>query len=268
MVHALKTSADKLVGSSNDLAVSLCLLLLVLSFSSSAQILNVEKSRFRSDTARWVGVADLLMNIRQQETATFSSRLRINFAWITQRDYFIAIGDYNRARAEGVDVVQDGYLHLRVGLFRKRFLSPEVFYQIQQNEIRGMQRRNLIGGGIVMRLVRSESVLFSVGISSMYEAENWNFEEDIARTRLWKNSDYLSLHWTINEVLDLNTIVYYQAGYDRFFQPRVSGETNLNIRISNRFRFTSSFVGFYDRRPPVDVLKWTYTFKNGIGFAF
>lgn len=248
---------------------SLTLALVFCSFYLlNAQILNIEKNRFRSDTARWIGKVDLLFNFKRQEITTFSSRLKLNVARITSRDYYFVIGDYEWARAEKTNIVDDGFLHFRAGFLRKNFVSPEFYFQTQFNDIRGLQQRNLLGAGGLFRLVRKDKILLLLGISAMYEVEKWDFEGDIANNWLWKNSSYLSLHWTISSTVNLNSIIYYQARFDTFFVPRVSGETNINIRVSNRFRFVSSFNYFYDEKPPVDILKWTYTFKNGIGVVF
>ncbi|MDQ3535852.1 MAG: hypothetical protein M3421_09540, partial [Bacteroidota bacterium] len=64
---------------------------------------------------------------------------------------------------------------------------------------------------------------------------------------------------------------YYQVGYDKvvnLFRQRISGEANINVKISQKISMKTSFTSTYENHPIVPIRKFIYTLLNGIEVNF
>ncbi len=65
----------------------------------------------------------------------------------------------------------------------------------------------------------------------------------------------------VNEHFHFNIISYYQASLRSIFNPRVSLEINLNLNITKKLKFTSSFTLYYDNKPVVPIDNYVLKLK-------
>lgn len=259
----------------------LLLLLLLLSQTAFSQILNIERNRLKRDTTQyWTGQVDfnLLMHNRSarvNEPVRFTSlSTNADLAYTSVLHRYTLINQLSYSALTGNAFLRTGYSHFRTNFNWRKILSQELFAQGQYDIGRGLRERYLAGGGLRYRLLDDEKATLTFGLGIMYEQERWTYpgEENREITlRIPKNSNYLSLRWQINEMVYLNTIMYYQHGYDRQFdlwRHRFSADFNTAATISKRIRFTTSVNASYDPRPVVPVVNWVYSLQNGIRFAF
>ena len=253
---------------------------MLLGHTAYSQILNIERNRLKRDTTRyWTGQADvnLLLHNRSAKPenpvryTSFSTN--VDLAYTSLQHRYILINQVSYSALTGNAFLRTGYSHFRANLNWRQILSEELFAQGQYDIGRGLKERYLAGGGLRYRLVEDEKATLALGIGLMYEQERWEYpgEEREVTVRMPKNSNYLGLRWQINCMVHLNTIVYYQHGYDNQFDKwrhRLSSDFNMAATISKRIRFTTSFNASYDPRPVVPVVNWVYSLQNGIRFAF
>ena len=128
--------------------------------------------------------------------------------------------------------------------------------------------RFLAGNDIRFRLRYSDKITLASGIGFMYEQEGWQGEDELIETKLWKSTNYVSIQNRFSDNFELNCIVYYQARFDTFFEPRVFSDVNLNFKVSKLLSFNSKFSMIYDSAPVIPIRELFYTFTNGITIRF
>ncbi|WP_338766116.1 DUF481 domain-containing protein [Bernardetia sp. ABR2-2B] len=236
-----------------------------------AQILNIEKERQQVETndstvlrGNFIFGFDLT---RQQNTV-----LQIDnddyLLLMTPKHAHIWIGHINLIKSEGQNVISEGYFHHRTNFWRKKKFSVELFTQYQYNETRGLINRGLVGATPRLSLKTSENLDIAVGTGAMYEWEEWKLKERYVLTRFIKSTNYINFHAKFNENTELIFITYYQALFDRFFHPRISGDANFRAKISKHISFNLRFVPYYDDAPVIPIEKWNYEVTSGIGIQF
>jgi hypothetical protein len=105
-------------------------------------------------------------------------------------------------------------------------------------------------------------------VGLLYEAEDWDTPTESITTNYIKNSNYIAIFGSPGHSMHYNAILYYQARFDTYLSPRLSGEVNLNFKINKILAFTSTFNFFYDAAPEATVDQFVYKFINGLTFNF
>lgn len=254
----------------------LIVLLFLLPLFGFSQILNIERYKIEKDTTKhFMFKATAGLNIYNRSASEenpvnlFGYNVDVNAMYHPKKHAYIAIGKLDYLRINDSDFLNFGFLHTRVNFFRENNINYEVFAQYSFDNFRGLEPRMLIGGGVRKNIVKDENLSLVLGVGLLYEKERWihPVSQNIERVGFLKNSNYLSFRNTINDFLDLNTIGYYQVGYDNNisdFRHRISGITTLNTKISSRFSLTNSFEINYEDKPIVPVTKMIFAFKTGI----
>ena len=101
----------------------------------------------------------------------------------------------------------------------------------------------------------------------MYESEILNDEEKTQSDK-FKGDLYISLSYTMTEMINFTHTTYYQPDFARFREYRISSETGLELKFTNSFSFLITYSLAYDSAPPLDIPELFYSFKNGIKFSF
>ncbi|WP_051295888.1 DUF481 domain-containing protein [Eisenibacter elegans] len=249
--------------------------------SIEAQILNIEKSLIREDEENHF-FTDFSFAVRANNRSAgandpvqlFSVNGNADLAYYTPKHSFMLLNFMDYLGINDNTFLSFGYSHFRVNLLRNQFFSYEVFSQGQYDFQRGLDQRFLGGGGIRLRLIESEKLSITAGIGAMWEHERWQepYEEALVREiNMPKTSNYLRIRWQLNEQISFNTIGYYQYGLDPVFQRqrhRISNDTNLNIKLSQRLSFRCALNFAYESDPIVPITPLIYSLSNGIRFNF
>lgn len=245
------------------------------------QILNVEKSRIKDDSANYfvgkIGLSFTLHNRDEDETGTnifIGLIANTNTAYLSAKNSYILINYVNYTALGDQEASHTGYTHFRTNFSRQKKVSTETFTQYQYDLGRGLRSRWLIGAGLRIKLVENESTTFIFGPGLMYEYEDWVSPiegQESRKVDLIKSSNYVSLNKKLTDQVNLNTIAYYQTGYDdniESFRHRVSGELNLTINITQKLSLATAFNCTFEDRPVVPVNKFIYTITNGLEYIF
>lgn len=263
-------------------AANLTLLILLITFSSAlSQILNVEKSRLEEDSSKYfMGKASLGMNLNNRgvindQTITFLGiNASTDLAYFSKRHTYMFINFYNYISNNGNAFVSAGYSHFRIHFLRKKRLSYETFAQYQYDRPRGLNYRRLTGAGVRYTIYNSPAINLIIGNGIFLEQEGWQSpvqDVPLQEVIFLKSNNYFSIRYNVNENLRLNSIIYYQVGHDKgvdLFRQRLSGEANINVRISDKVSMKTTFTSTYENHPIVPVQKFLYTLLNGIEVNF
>lgn len=246
-----------------------------------AQILNVEKSRLKGDSANYfvgkIGLQFSLHNhdVDEKGTNTFIGlTFNTNTAYISKKNSYSLINYINYTALGEKEASHTGYAHFRINLSRQKPVSTELFTQYQYDIGRGLEARWLAGTGLRIKLIEDENTTFIFGPGIMYEYENWQSpleNQKFRKAKLIKSTNYLSLRKKITTFIDFNSIAYYQTGYDKImegFRHRISGEINLSINVTNKLSLATSFNCTFENRPIVPVTKFIYAITNGLEYNF
>lgn len=246
----------------------------------SSQILNIEKYRMMSDTSKSFalnGRGSLNVNNRSAEATNpvnlFGYNLALNGLYIPKKHAYILLAQKDYLRINDSPFLNFGFIHGRVNFFRKSKINYELFAQTSHDNFRGLNPRILSGGYVRINLIDNKNTDFIFGFGGFYEFEKWQHpvNDSEVNVSFIKNSNYIVFRHSFSEQLHLNTIAYYQVGYDQNignFRHRYSGNIILNSKISKHFNFFNQFDFSYEDRPIVPITKFIFTYRVGVGIDF
>lgn len=254
------------------------LLFSLISFFCSAQILNIEKLRLEKDTAqsfKFKATAGLNMYNRSaaadDPVNLFGYNLDFNSIYYPKEHAYLFLGKFDYLKINDNDFLNFGFLHGRVNFLRAKSINYETFVQYSYDNFRGLDPRWITGGAIRFRFIENDQISLVLSTGAMYEYEKWKIpnSDQFVEANFIKSTNYLSFRATINEFIDLNTVNYYQTGYDNEinqFRNRVSSTTVLNSKLTSRLSWTNTFDISYEDKPIVDITKLIFSFRTGISF--
>ncbi|MFC4871408.1 DUF481 domain-containing protein [Negadavirga shengliensis] len=253
---------------------------LVVSFSTHAQILNIERLRMEKDTAKtFMFKTTFGLNIYNRSAAAdapvnlFGYNLDINSMYYPKRHAYILVSKFDYLRINESDFLNFGFIHGRANFLRENNINYETYVQYSFDNFRGLDPRWLGGGSVRLRMIKNEKVTFILGVGGFYEWERWfhPYTEEFVEVDFVKSSNYLSLRATLNQYVDINTVSYYQTGYDASindFRHRISTSIVLNTKFTDRLSFTNSFDLGYEDKPIVPITNLIFSFKTGLSLDF
>ena len=118
----------------------------------------------------------------------------------------------------------------------------------------------------------------AVGSGLMYEHELWDYEGvDSAKIPLHpvnqvseaiKSNTYVKWEGKVSTGSTVSAVVFYQATFASFFEPRIAGSFKFTAEISRRLLFGVTFQGLYDAKPVVPIFHFYYSLSNSLLFKF
>ncbi|UII21199.1 DUF481 domain-containing protein [Fulvivirga ligni] len=262
-------------------SVFTALIFTLITASSFAQILKVDKGSIDSDSSKYfMGSVNIDFNMNNksataEENITFTGLAgAADLVYVAEKHAYILINQLNYFKSTGGPLISTGYTHFRINFLRRKKLSYETFTQVQYDDGRSMPFRFLQGAGVRIRLVKNENTKLHLGVGFMYEKENWKSlteEGNIINKNIWKTTNYIGSKFKINENVNFDLIAYYQGGYDydsEVFRHRISGDAVLNIKLTNRLAFNTSFSAQYEDKPIIPINNFVYSLTNGFKLSF
>jgi hypothetical protein len=249
-------------------------------FYGFSQILNIEKVTLDRDTTKsFLGNAGLSFTLNNRSAAEndpvnfIGLSTHSSLAFFPGRHRISLINRIDYLRINDAPFINTGFQHVRMNFFKDRKVHPEAFAQVQYDNFRGLFPRILTGVGMRHRLLKTEEVTFVFSVGAMYEYERWQHPatEVFIKQNLWKTTNYLSFRYKISENADVNTIHYFQTGYDpliKTWRNRYSVDANLNTKITDRLSLQTTFNLGYEHRPVVPITRTIYSFTQGFNVKF
>ena len=221
-------------------------------YLSQGQILNIEEFRIDKDTTNvWAGNIGIGFSAKKQQTNFTTFNAGSTLAYFSQHHSYMNINHIKFIRVEGSKVISEGYTHLRTNFLRKKLLSYESFIQLQYDRGRGLEKRELLGLSLRFRLLATPKTLIAFNTGSMYEHEVWKGnvlryplleQPGFAETKFIKSISHIFLRGDISKNVYLFFVTYYQARFERFFNPRIITDVQLNFKINKYFSLSNQLV--------------------------
>lgn len=250
--------------------VGLVLLMLVVTFYTKAQIFNFEKLRPNVDTSHiWKASFAAGFDLKKKTTQSVNITSQAGAYYLSEKHSYILMGDYGITRVNQENIFEQGYLHYRTVLNRKKKIAYEPFIQLQYDLGKGLKRRHLFGSNVRINFYNDTTVTLSMGSGFFYENENWiaNDSTTLLNENL-KSNNYVSVKWKMSNWANFLMTGYYQAPVQRFLQPRLIIDSNLQMNFTENFVYDVRIEVNVDRNPVVESGRLTYRIASGFRYSF
>ena len=157
----------------------------------------------------------------------------------------------------------NSFVHLRWTYMKWKTIGFEVFTQVQYDEFKKLNLRQLNGVGLRSEILKLKDTSFSIGTGIMSDYEK--IENNITTVDP-RSTSYISLIKKFNKDNEILGTVYYQPLINNIKDYRINLEcliktnfiTKLNLKLEN------SIVFLYDTKPPEDVLTNDFIIKTSL----
>ena len=233
--------------------------------------INTERFRLDSDSIGFTGVAEIDITAITGNTDFQFINLggRLNYNWGDGYTFLVADGGFGWDKGERI--FNQALLHLRHVQDLSELIQAEIFVQTDLNKKRLLTERELIGGGLRFRILKSDNFKLRLGTSYYFEHERYKVSvNSVHGNNLFANrlSAYLTFELKIKDDVKLVMINYIQPQVGKWDDHRIISDNSLVIELSSLVNVNVGFNLRYDPRPP-ETIKDTDTFtKFGFGFSF
>jgi hypothetical protein len=238
-------------------------------FNNTFPQVNTERFREDEDSVGFSGYVDLegILATGNTDFQLISLGGRLNYNWGDDYTFIIADGGYGWENGNAFEDQLFG--HLRHVITTGDLLQIELFVQFDNNKKRLLLARELLGGGLRFRILKTNHFKFRLGTAYMFETERYDLPVNSAHpqtTSLHRFTSYVTFKYQLNELLSFISTTYYQPRFKDFNDYKLFSE---NAFLINTGKVLDLFIKFnlrYDSRPP-DTVKNFDTFSR-IGFSF
>lgn len=233
-----------------------------------SQVVDIESQRFSKNEKGIFGKFELNGSYTQNTQTIWQLSNQSKILIENNTNNFLIFGDFGLLKGENEELINRGFGHLRFNqnLVKNARLKLEVFQQTQYNRIQKIKLRNLVGTGLRLKPLKTDSIDFYLGLSIMYEYEE--IQEQTTPNRDARFSSYFSLDFPIGKSVTLNNIFYYQPLANQFLDFRISNQTALKIAFNKNLGFKLTFNYLEDSNPPIGIPNRIITVENGFSFSF
>jgi hypothetical protein len=251
---------------------------IICCLSSQAQIINIDKTDTSAyvKKSQWNASFSLGLELDKQNTTLLDMS---NFADASLQHYheLFILSASNRITSNGdKSFLNTGYVHLRWRHNYKDGLHPESYGQYQWDEQRGMLHRFVTGANLRYGFSHHQkwNMTFATGV--MYENEAWNYAavdsskipaNPVVQNRsVIKSNNYVKWERQTSNSGAISIIIFYQAAYTHFFQPRVSTFISYDAGISKHFSLGIKYSALYDVKPVVPIPHFYYSLSTNLSY--
>lgn len=244
----------------------------LLCFNIFPQV-NTEKLRKDFDETGFFGNVSLAGSITSgnSEFVSVKGGMRVDYA--SEKNDLFSVSNYEFKEGNESKIVNKGFAHLRNVFSMTSNLFLEVFVQKEFNEFILLKDRNLTGSGLrldLSGLITGETetdlkLYFGPGL--MFENEKYKTEPQL-KTDIFRSTNYLTLNWRMNELINFISISYFQFDVERIKDHRIITDAGLNFSITKNLVFTSAITYRYNNVPVENVKNFDLELTNGVTFSF
>lgn len=227
-----------------------------------AQVVNIEQSRINLDSAGWAGTITANFTSQKYQNLFLAAATRAAVYKKVDRDLWLFLGESGFSVAQKAQFNNMSLAHVRFNREVLSWLKAEGFTQMQYNKLLGLDRRNLLGAGLRYKLAEKDNQWYYLGSSVMLDYEKVNQgEESILYGR---SSFYFS--WTFKELDEwsITSTSYFQPLLNRLNDYRLAGQHSFSMAVNKNWAVRVELTHFYDSRPPVGIIKSTFTSTLGL----
>ncbi len=243
------------------------LFFLTTSLPAAGQI-NIEKTRVEDPEGISLAVATTFAfrsgNVTRYD---LSSSARVDHK--SDKNHIFLLGNVGYGESRGTTYKNRAFAHLRFMHDASRFITTELFGQVENDTFTRLQLRVLAGIGIRIPYVKRDNIAIYQGTSFMFEHESLapdNVGEHPAEITANRWNNYINIRLKLNDKVAFFNTGYAQPRFDDFGDIRILLDSGLQIELSTRFSFFTSLNLRYDSRPPGTLKSLDIDMRNGLKF--
>lgn len=241
--------------------------IVLLPFFLSAQIVNIESRRLQSDTLGWLGSFGTNFLFQKNAVQVLNINLNAHAEYKTKKNLYLFLANYNLLKGSGKTLSDNLFYHLRYNYKINKWLRWEVFIQLQQNNITGIDLRLLAGTGPRFKLKGTKKFALYTATTAMCEYEKEETMPPVYHRDI-RSSSYITATYKPAENTEFIGTVFYQPLYHNFNDYRVLNELSIKFKIVKHLSFTAGWYYLYDSKPAALTPKLNYSISNGIEYGF
>ena len=245
----------------------LVILLVSISTTSMAQVLNIESLRKVTDTSGWSGSASVNFAIKRNVNDFFTISSNIHVQYKMNKHLVLFKNDIDFQKIEGEKFSNSGIQHVRYNYRFHDRIAWEVFLQGQYNKVSLIDFRGLAGTGPRFKLSNSENYKFYLGTLFMYEHEEVG-DGITPIQRDFRGSAYLSFSLFPTDRIAMVSTTYYQPKLSAFSDYRIANESSLLIDLFKNFAFKTTYRFIFDAFPAIGIPNSQYDLTTGFTYSF
>ena len=208
-----------------------------------AQLVNIESKRMQTDSTRFVLSSDLLFNYTDNNgeyIMQVSANSTVQFKSKDFKSIYFLVGNANLIRSKNEDFQNSWFIHARFNRKLSDFVRTEAFVQSQNNQKLTITQRNLVGVGLRLKLVATNTTRAYFGNSYMYEIEAIGLPEQ--RFHNHRNSTYLSVNRSFADLnLDITGTFYFQPLYKNPANHRILSQFKAEIPLTTKISLAALY---------------------------
>jgi putative salt-induced outer membrane protein YdiY len=241
------------------------LLILTVLFSQSALgILNVESLRGQNKEGSVGGINfNFLGEVGNADR--FNGNIKSLNAYATDIHEFLLFSDYTYGESNSNTDVHRGNAHLRYTNKARKNFYKEFFYQIEFDEFRSLDFRQILGLGLRSSVLKSEKVNLAIGYGTFYENEFYNMAPTEERFRI---NLYLSYFQQVNANFNISSSLYFQPDIENAHDYRAIVNTTIKTKVTDSIAFMNNINFRYDSLPVNDVQKHDISYNIGLSYEY
>ncbi len=230
-----------------------------------AQLVNIEASRIKTDSVRFVlsdGVSFSYNDNNGKDLLQLSNKLSCQVKSKNLRHIYLLLSRYKWVKTKSDDFVNIFFAHLRYNYKMTVVTRLESFVQYQNNRVLDVDARVVYGVGLRFKVIRRQNLWAYLGTSYMYEYErSHKYHFDVWQHR---SSNYVSLVARFaNTRLTLSNTLYFQPLYEDIKDYRVLLDMELGYKIIANVAFTTGVDYFFDSHTPSGLKQYYLYTKFG-----
>ena len=175
----------------------------------------------------------------------------------------------SQGRQSGNKFKNNSFAHLRWTWMQWKFLGFEMFTQLQQDEFKSLQIRQLNGIGVRSELFHYKNFVMSLGTGAMTDYE---MLKDRTESTLIRSTSYITMAKSVSK--DKKNLIlftlYYQPLFTNQEDYRINLEANVRTILISSWNISldNSINYMYDTKPPEDVLTNDLTIKARLVYTW
>tara|TARA_B000000557_G_scaffold262534_1_gene263530 strand:+ start:1284 stop:2036 length:753 start_codon:yes stop_codon:yes gene_type:complete len=158
----------------------------------------------------------------------------------------------SQGKQNNIKFKNTSFLHLRWTWMFKRLLGLEIFTQLQHDQFKDLEIRQLNGCGIRSEVFNSKNLSLSIGSGAMHDFERLTSKEESGVIR---STSYITALKSFNKKNLVSFTIYYQPLFSNMNDYRINMESSIrteflsfwNIYLDNSINY------LYDTKPPNNI---------------
>ena len=230
-------------------------------------IIHIDYDKHQPQENGWSGTVDLSMSLNQAVNFVFGTNNGSQIIYKKDKHIVKSLNGLNLTIVNKTRPINDGFQHIRYSYELNKRIIPEAFLQGQYNHNTKIGARYLMGFGALFKVYNTEedSMQLHIGMHYMPEYERELLGQVNRHRRL---NTMISYGYTFPNKLTLNLVSYLQPDLRRLSDFRLLGNIALEMPITKRLTYRSSFGFVFDTHPPEGARTNFFNTRNGLRFVF